>query len=141
MSACRELLLLLAPAQRYDVWRCRLFAEVGDTETTDSLEPVADRVGGWPARHVVADPALNQIGVVGVAEEDEGGTIVEGLAVTGNLPSFLQHGADRRRVFGRGRGVNRQCELKPCKETPPCAACSAVFYSWRQLCRGSWRSA
>src|SRR5262249_62392327 len=80
------------------------------SEATDSLEPVADRVGGWPARRVVAGPALNQIGLVGVAEEDEGRTIVGGLAVTGNLPSFLQHSADRRRVFGRGRGVNRQCE-------------------------------
>jgi hypothetical protein len=84
--------------------------EFDGLKPTDSLEPVADRVGGWRARRVVASPALNQIGLVGVAEEDEGGTIVGGLAVTGNLPSFLQHGADRRRVFGRGRGVNRQCE-------------------------------
>jgi|SRR5262249_43600370 len=80
------------------------------SETADSLEPVAERVGGWPARRVVAGAALNQIGLIGVAEEDEGGTIVGGLAVTGDLPSFLQHGADRRRVLGRGRGVNRQCE-------------------------------
>src|SRR5262249_23588050 len=88
----------------------RRLTEIRRSETTDSLEPVADRVGGWRARRVVAGPALNQIGLVGVAEEDEGGTIVGGLAVTGNLPSFLQHSADRRRVFGRGRGVNRQCE-------------------------------
>jgi hypothetical protein len=80
------------------------------SETTDSLEPVADRVGGWLARHVVANPALDQVGLVGVAEEDEGGTIVEGLAVTGNLPSFLQHSADRRRVLGHGPSVNRQRE-------------------------------
>jgi hypothetical protein len=32
------------------------------------------------------------------------------LAVTGNLPSFLQHSADRRRVLGHGPSVNRQRE-------------------------------
>jgi len=80
------------------------------SETTASLEPIAERIGRWCARRVVAGPALNQIGLVGVAEQNEGGTIVGGLAVTGNLPSFLQHGADRRRVFGRGRSVDRQCE-------------------------------
>src|SRR5262245_10623119 len=84
--------------------------EFDGLKPTDSLEPVADRVGGWRARRVVAGPALNQIGLVGVAEEDEGGTIVGGLAVTGNLPSFLQQDADRRRLFGRSRGVNRQCK-------------------------------
>src|SRR5262249_37172392 len=52
---------------------------------------------------------------LGVAEEDEGGTIVEGLGVTGNLPSVLQHGADRRRVFGRGRGVNRNVNRSPAR--------------------------
>ena len=62
------------------------------------LEPIAERVGAWRARRVVAGPALNKIGLVGMAEEDEGGTIVEGLAETGNLPSFLQQGADRRSV-------------------------------------------
>src|SRR5215467_2645301 len=80
------------------------------SETMVSLEPVADRVGGWCARRVITGPALDQIGLLGVTEEDEGGTIVGGLAVTGNLPSFLQHGADRRCVFSRGRDVNRQCK-------------------------------
>src|SRR5215813_5856770 len=92
-------------------------------KTTVSLEPIADRVDGWCACRVVTGPALNQIGLVRVAEEDEGGTIVRGLAVTGNLPSLLQHGADRGRVFGRGRGVNRQSEQKRGEKMPPCAQC------------------
>ena len=73
---------------------------VCSTRVQRLLEPIAERVGAWRARRVVAGPALNKIGLVGMAEEDEGGTIVEGLAETGNLPSFLQQGADRRCVSG-----------------------------------------
>src|SRR5262245_5753686 len=102
------------------------FCYVLRSDTTDSLEPVADRISGWRARRVVTGPALNQIGLVGVAKEDEGGTIVGGLAVTGNLPSFLQHSADRGCVFGPDLGISRQGVQKSGKKKPR-AACSAGF--------------